>query len=273
MPIREIDPNDPALMYGAEPTARTKSKSVLSSFIQKKDPFRMTEVKPVQEPKPEPVVASVPEQIVYQQVSAPQSHQVRSTDTLPQVRLKVPQLPFTPLANKRPIPPSPIPEPVPAPQPIPAKEPAYITDPVKAAERIMQRHVIPDYVWPKKPEPVAAPVNEYQYPDSADIYGTGTGFKLPSFFQKEKQFIPPEEHITQPVVAVDWKSMGGLIAQVGIGIVAVWFGLTSTGSYFEPASRFSGDLATIFYGYQLGTLLTIFGCFLGYDAFRKAGKL
>jgi hypothetical protein len=58
-----------------------------------------------------------------------------------------------------------------------------------------------------------------------------------------------------------------------IGAVLIYFGLTSTGSYYMPASRFAGDLATVFYQYQIGVLLSMVGVVLIYDAIRKAGRL
>lgn len=271
MPIKEIDPNDP-LFHNLKMEATTVkipgSKFAIPSFMQKREATLITpKARPIPTPVPIPVVPQPePEPIIADPVPEPVK-QVRSVDTLPQVRVKVKQswdLPMPTDIRRRPVPPSPIPEP--APQPVPARE------------------AIPEYVWPKKPEPVVtAPVSEYQQLDSADIYGTrkkpgGSGFKLPSFFQrKEKVIIPSEyqtrETITQSKFSIDWKKMRRLIVQVGVGVIFVYFGLTSTGSFYEPASRFSGDLATIFYVFQLGTLLTTIGCIIGYDAIRRAGKL
>lgn len=57
-----------------------------------------------------------------------------------------------------------------------------------------------------------------------------------------------------------------IVSTVGLGLV--WFGLTSTGSYFMPASRFAGVLGEIFYTYQLGTLAAIAGAILVYDSIK-----
>jgi hypothetical protein len=275
MPIKEIDPNDPLFRNLKMEGATVKvagSKFAIPSFMQKRDATLITpKVKPIPVPIPVPVVTPelIPEPIVEPIPEPEPVKQVRSVDTLPQVKVKVKQswdLPMPTDIRRRPVPPSPIPEPVPVPQPVPARE------------------AMPEYIWPKKPEPVVtAPVSECQQLDSADIYGTrkkpsGSGFKLPSFFQRKEKLIVPidykaQETITRPKFSIDWKKMSRLIVQIGVGVLFVYIGLTSTGSYYEPASRVSGDLATVFYVFQLGTLLTTIGCILGYDAIRRAGKL
>ena len=107
-----------------------------------------------------------------------------------------------------------------------------------------------------------SPVFTNEYP--VDIYGTekkpgGSSFKLPSFFQRKEKslIIAADPFIPETKTAIDWKKMSRLILQIGIGVVFVYFGLTTTGSYYEPASRVSGDLATVFYVFQFGTLLAI----------------
>ena len=59
----------------------------------------------------------------------------------------------------------------------------------------------------------------------------------------------------------------------GIGAVMIWFGLTSTVSYFAQASRFSGWLGTVFYGFQAGTLIAMVGAILIYDSLKRSGYL
>jgi hypothetical protein len=282
MPIKEIDPNDP-IFRQLNTEARTlgklqMSKFAMPTFMQKRETVLVEpKAKPIPVPVPVPIVPQ-PEQTIepliepvgtpmpVQQPIPEPVKQVRSVDTLPQVKVKVKpswELPMD--MKRRPVPPSPLPEP--APQPVPA------------------RKAMPAYVWPKKPsyQPTVAPASEYQYLDSADIYGTrkkpgGSSLKLPSFFQRKAKTDPfleetilPEE--TKPKTEVNWKSIGKLVGQLAVGVVFVYFGLTNNGSYYEPASRFSGDLATAFYVYQLGTLMTSIGCIIGYDAFRKARKL
>jgi hypothetical protein len=58
-----------------------------------------------------------------------------------------------------------------------------------------------------------------------------------------------------------------------MGIVLIWFGLTTTGSYFEQASRFGGLLSTIWYGWQLGNFLAMIGTVLIYDSIKRTGYL
>lgn len=58
-----------------------------------------------------------------------------------------------------------------------------------------------------------------------------------------------------------------------LGIILIVFGLTTTGSYYVPSSRFGGFLATLWYGWQLGTLLAILGGILIYDAIKRTGYL
>lgn len=60
-----------------------------------------------------------------------------------------------------------------------------------------------------------------------------------------------------------------VFAPAGVGLLLIWFGLTSTGSYYAPASRFGGELADIFYGWQAGTFLAMVGTVLVYDAIRR----
>lgn len=52
------------------------------------------------------------------------------------------------------------------------------------------------------------------------------------------------------------------------GIIMIFFGLTSTGSFYTPASKFGGVLASIFYEWQVGTLVAIIGCILIYDSLK-----
>lgn len=58
-----------------------------------------------------------------------------------------------------------------------------------------------------------------------------------------------------------------------LGLAMIWFGLTSTGSYYSSATRFGGELANIFYGWQIGTLAAMVGVVLIYHAVRKTANL
>ena len=53
------------------------------------------------------------------------------------------------------------------------------------------------------------------------------------------------------------------------GFILIWLGLTNTGSFYTNAGQFSGLLATIFYEYQAGTLMTAIGSILIYDAVKS----
>jgi hypothetical protein len=64
-----------------------------------------------------------------------------------------------------------------------------------------------------------------------------------------------------------------IFAPAGVGLLFIWFGLTSTGSYFISATRFGGFLAGLFYGWQFGNLLAMVGIVLIYDAIKRSGYL
>lgn len=77
---------------------------------------------------------------------------------------------------------------------------------------------------------------------------------------------------------IDFKSLDPRLAlKIAIpilgGIVLIWFGLTTTGSYFETSSRFGGILSVIWYGWQLGNLLAMIGVILIYDSIKRTGYL
>ena len=61
-----------------------------------------------------------------------------------------------------------------------------------------------------------------------------------------------------------------LAIRIPVIAILLWFGITTAGSYFGPASgKFSGELANLFYVSQVGNLLIILGCIIGYDTVRK----
>lgn len=64
-----------------------------------------------------------------------------------------------------------------------------------------------------------------------------------------------------------------IFGSIGIGVILIVFGLTSTGSYFTPIGKFAGVLADIFYGWQAGTFLAMIGTILIYDAIKRTGYL
>ena len=281
MPIKEIDPNDPIFLQ-LNTEARTlgklnMSKFAMPMFMQKRETITVEpKAKPIPVPipvpivpTPEPVVAPIIEPII-EPVVAPMPEpvppkQTRSVDTLPQVKVRVKQsweLPIPRDIRRKPAPPSPLPEPA-QPQPVPA------------------RTAMPDYLWPKKPASYSTPVPvaEPLYLDPVDAYKkSGSGFKLPSFFhRKGKQVDPVDDLLIEPKVKVkvvrDWKKIGKLVAQVAVGVILVAVNMFM--SELLKGNKDAGiiEFSKIFYTYQLGTLAAIVGCIVGYDAFRKAGKL
>ena len=64
-----------------------------------------------------------------------------------------------------------------------------------------------------------------------------------------------------------------IFGPIGVGLILIVFGLTSTGSYFSPVGKFAGALADIFYGWQAGTFLAMIGSILIYDAIKRTGYL
>lgn len=59
------------------------------------------------------------------------------------------------------------------------------------------------------------------------------------------------------------------IAEFIVGIILLYVGITTAGSFYSPASRLYGELAMLFYMRQGGTLAEIAGAILIYDSFRR----
>jgi hypothetical protein len=60
------------------------------------------------------------------------------------------------------------------------------------------------------------------------------------------------------------------LAKLAVAIALIWFGATTTGSFYGPASgKFAGVLATIFYQYQAGLMLEFVGIVVIYDQIKK----
>jgi hypothetical protein len=91
------------------------------------------------------------------------------------------------------------------------------------------------------------------------------------------QYVEPQEKkrrlptITLPKIDTsNSKKIGFAMVKLAVSVILIWFGLTSTGSYFGPASgKFGGQLAQIFYQFQIGTLIACIGIVLVYDAITK----
>ena len=64
-----------------------------------------------------------------------------------------------------------------------------------------------------------------------------------------------------------------VVIPIFIGCAMIWFGLTTSGSYYEPESRMSGFLSQVWYIWQMGTLMAMAGTILVYDAIKRTGYL
>lgn len=82
--------------------------------------------------------------------------------------------------------------------------------------------------------------------------------------------VTPQEVCDRGVLAqqYDTKVSVVCVGKVVAGLIMIFFGLTSTGSFYAPASKFGGILASIFYEWQVGTLVAIIGCILIYDSLK-----
>ena len=59
-------------------------------------------------------------------------------------------------------------------------------------------------------------------------------------------------------------------AKLVVAVIMVILGIVLGGSYFGPAAgKFGGMLATVFYQWQIGTILIIAGMILAYDTLRS----
>jgi hypothetical protein len=257
MEIREITPDDPIFQSLKDEQRKIK----MPGFMQLRDK------RPVY--KAAPPVPTPPPPVPQKPIVQPPTQKAARPDWLMQKR--------------------PVPQPIPfsepsvliSPEPAPAVViPAYLRKPVVVPVPAQKPIEPPPIVQQPQPipQPVYVPDPIYQPPMStAEIYGTGKprGFKMPSLFHRKPKpepvmdelYLQPETH------RFSLRSLSGPIAQAAVGLIVIFFGLTSTGSYYESSSRFSGILAQVFYQWQLGTMIAIFGSLMIYDAIKKAGNL
>ena len=92
-------------------------------------------------------------------------------------------------------------------------------------------------------------------------------------FEKGPAVVKPAENIRNLNPRDAFIKAAKLAVPILIGGIMIWLGLTTTGSYFESASRFKGVLADVFYTWQIGTFIAMIGCILIYDAIRRSGYL
>jgi hypothetical protein len=165
-----------------------------------------------------------------------------------------PEIPFVIPLRPVPTPTKPVPAPEPEPEivptPTPPAQPKY--NPQVRIEEVLM-------------EPMPAPALNSQ-PQQAP----------------QRQFIPftppqptptAQRTITLPSFSLNRenaKKYGIALVKFSLAAVMIWIGITTTGSYFGPASgKFSGQLAQVFYQFQLGTLVACCGLILAYDAIQK----
>ena len=61
-----------------------------------------------------------------------------------------------------------------------------------------------------------------------------------------------------------------VIVELAVAGILILAGITLGGSYYGPASgRFGGFLATLFYQWQVGTIVLVIGIIAAYDAVKK----
>jgi hypothetical protein len=71
----------------------------------------------------------------------------------------------------------------------------------------------------------------------------------------------------------DYKALMRPAGQFLMGVLLIWFGAINTGSAFLQSTHFSGLLSTIFYTYQVGTVMISVGAILVYDGLKRTGYI
>jgi hypothetical protein len=204
----------------------------------------------------------------------PNETNIRYSETESAVsKIPVPKFSMPSFARKPPVQPVPkVAQMQPEPTPPHRTKPRVIIRPPEPVEPVKATQVHANIVS-SRPMPTPLPVyvppdTDYEYPNSEAVYGKAR--YDPVAIAATRPVQAPRQHFK---LNFSMKKMPLLIAEGVAGFVAIYFGLTQTGSYYTPASRFAGDLATVFYGYQLGTLMAMVGVVLIYDAIRRAGNL
>src|SRR5512137_896422 len=167
-------------------------------------------------------------------------------------RTTILDIPFIqPQPTPTPTPAAPAPAPIPQPIPEPIPEPVY------------QPPVV------QQPQPPVV-----QQPQMIQISADDYARLLQQHQQPVPAYVEPQEKkrrlptITLPKIDTsNSKKIGIAMVKLAVSVILIWFGLTSTGSYFGPASgKFGGQLAQIFYQYQIGSLVCMIGVVIAYDA-------
>jgi hypothetical protein len=179
--------------------------------------------------------------------------------TIPKVI--IPKSAFTMPIKPRPAPVKPLPAPAPESTPVPKPTLIQQREPIHIQEMMMDPKPTPALDPQPQPVPPRPFIPQQQFvpftPPTQPTHPTQRQITLPS--------------ITIPELNTsNAKRYGIAMVKGAVAIVLIWFGLTSTGSYFGPASgKFSGQLAQVFYQYQLGTLVACCGIVLAYDAISR----
>ena len=278
MPITEIDPNDPVFQSVRQESQPGKlnlsGKFAMPAFMQKREtamyrpPVPQPQPVPREVPRPAPMPRPAPQ---------PTPQPVPKPQPLPTMPARKPLSQTVVIKPKKPILP-PLPEQYPTePQEIDfdTSIDELVEDdmPVAAQPRTMSgaAWALPQHRPLHRTTPVPISATELS---SQEIYGTGKGFKFPSFKFPSRKPAPvpePDEYVGEPETGFYTRSVAKRLAFISVGILLIYLGLTTSGSYYQPATHFSGDLATIFYVYQLGTLIAMAGVVLVYNAVRRSG--
>jgi hypothetical protein len=147
----------------------------------------------------------------------------------------------------------------PVPQPVPKPVVPVPVQPVRA--------VSPNIIAERQPI-IAERV--YEFPDTAAIYGRQPVPAAPARTTFQNTVSVPTSRMSLHLP----KFESGLfltffIVRIVLGIAMVGFGIYTSGSYYGPAiGKFSGDLAMLFYRYQLGMVIAFAGMIVVYDALR-----
>ena len=95
---------------------------------------------------------------------------------------------------------------------------------------------------------------------------------IPATMDLRKRFAPSLPPLTIPAFPQLNKSGVSLTTVIGFvcALALIWVGATTSGTFYGPASgKFAGILATIFYQYQLGTMLEFFGILILWDIVKR----
>ena len=85
----------------------------------------------------------------------------------------------------------------------------------------------------------------------------------------EKSGAQPVKPITSPFQRFSLPFNLASSLMFGVGILVMIFGATTAGSFYSATSRFKGVLASMFYEWQVGTIILVVGMLLIYSAIRK----